>query len=69
MRYPALHISLLSLLKMHKNTGRFYILSQAFWQAKNGNELVFDTTKNAAKKPKTYFASARQAPDGRSPGL
>src|SRR5215470_7299307 len=62
MRYPAQHMSLLSLLKMHKNTGRFYILSQPFWQAKNGNELVFDTTKNAAKKPKTYFASQDKPP-------
>jgi|SRR5215831_7951856 len=53
-RYDDYQISLLSSWKMHKNTRRFYILPQAFWQAENGNQLVLTTAKNAAKKPKTY---------------
>jgi len=47
-------MSLLALLKIHKNTRRFYIPLQAFWQAENRNQAVLVTAKNAAKKPKTY---------------
>jgi hypothetical protein len=37
---------------MHKNTRRFYIGSQAFWQAENGNQLVFTTAKMPQKSRK-----------------
>src|SRR5260370_4735214 len=62
-------MSLLALLKIHKNTRRFYILLQSFWQAENGNQVVLITAKNAAKKPKTYSEPARPARCRRAPGL
>jgi hypothetical protein len=57
------------LLKIHKNTRRFYILLQAFWQAENENRVVLITAKNAAKKPKTYSEPALPACCSTAPGL
>jgi len=37
---------------MHKNTRRFYIVLQAFWQAENENQLVFTTAKMPQKSRK-----------------
>src|SRR5258708_35339928 len=62
-------MSLLALLKIHKNTRRFYILLQAFWHAENWNQVVLITAKNAAKKPKTYSEPARPARCSGSPWL
>jgi hypothetical protein len=68
-RFDDENINLLALLKIHKNTRRFYILLQAFWQAENGNQVVLITAKNAAKKPKTDSEPARPARCSRAPGL
>jgi len=37
---------------MYKNTRRFYIVMQAFWQAENENQLVFTTAKMPQKSRK-----------------
>jgi hypothetical protein len=37
---------------MHKNTRRFYIVLQAFWQAENENQLVFTTARMPQKSRK-----------------
>jgi hypothetical protein len=37
---------------MHKNTRRFYIVLQAFWQAENENQPVFATAKMPQKSRK-----------------
>jgi hypothetical protein len=37
---------------MHKNTRRLYIVTQAFWQAENENQLVFTTAKMPQKSRK-----------------
>jgi hypothetical protein len=49
-RFDDEHINLLALLKIHKNTRRFYILLQAFWQAENGESGSLDHSKKCRKK-------------------
>jgi hypothetical protein len=48
-------MSLLALLKIHKNTRRFYILLQAFWQAENEKSGSLDHSKKCRKKAENLF--------------